>query len=93
MAVIRWHVLFSGRVQHVGFRYTAYYLARSLYVTGWVDNLPDGRVEMEAQGNPVQLQRLVAQLKAQPQIRVEHMEIEKIDPVPFERKFGVRGYH
>ena len=50
----RWHVVFAGRVQHVGFRYTAFYLARSLCLTGWVDNLPDGRVEMEVQG-PVAL--------------------------------------
>ena len=92
MAQARWHILFSGKVQHVGFRYTAYYLARGLYITGWVDNLPDGRVEMEAQGGPIQLQKLVAQLKAQPHIRIEHMEIEKIPVVPFERKFGVRGY-
>ena len=40
----RWHILFSGKVQHVGFRYTAYYIARDLGLTGWVDNLPDGRV-------------------------------------------------
>ena len=92
MALIRWRVLFSGRVQHVGFRYTAYYLARSLYVTGWVDNLPDGRVLMEAQGAPMQLQKLVAQLKAQPHIHIEHMEFQKLDPVPHERGFGVRGY-
>ena len=92
MAQARWHVVFSGRVQHVGFRYTAYYFARGLYVTGWVDNLPDGRVEMEIQGNPVQLQKLLGQLKSQPQIRIEHMDIEKIPVVPFERKFRVRGY-
>lgn len=92
MALVRWHVLFSGQVQHVGFRYTAYYLARGLYVTGWVDNLPDGRVEMEVQGNPVQLQRLVAQLKAQPHIRIEHIQLDKIPPQPHERKFAVRGY-
>ena len=30
----RWHVIFSGRVQHVGFRYTAYYFTRDLYLTG-----------------------------------------------------------
>ena len=91
--VARWHIVFSGRVQHVGFRYTAYYLARNLYVTGWVDNLPDGRVEMEAQGNVLKLRELVAQLKSQPHIRIEHMDLEKIDVVPWERRFSVRGYH
>ena len=90
---VRKHFYFSGTVQGVGFRYHAHNLARENGLTGWVRNLPDGRVEMEAQGNPVQLQKLVAQLKAQPQIHIEHMEIEKIAPVPFERKFGVRGYH
>ena len=88
----RWHILFSGGVQHVGFRYTAYYMARSLYLTGWVDNQPDGRVEMEAQGGVTQLRRLIAQLKAAPHIRIEHMDIEKRPLAPFERKFEVRGY-
>ena len=89
---IRWHIYFSGKVQHVGFRYVSTYLARELHITGWVNNLPDGRVEMEAQGNPIQLQKLLGQLKARPQIHIEHVEIEKIPVVPFERKFGVRGY-
>lgn len=92
MALARWHILFSGRVQHVGFRYTAYYIAKGLYLTGWVDNLPDGRVEMEAQGSPIQLQKLVAQLKSQPHIQIVHLEISKIEPVIFERRFRVRGY-
>jgi len=91
-SLARWHILFSGRVQHVGFRYTAHYLARGLYVTGWVDNLPDGRVEMEAQGAPLMLWKLVAQLKSQPHIHIEHVEIEKIDVRPHERGFSVRGY-
>lgn len=92
MALCRWHIYFTGSVQHVGFRYTAYYLARGLYITGWVDNLPDGRVEMEAQGNPIQLQKLLGQLKIQPHIRIEHIEVKKIPPQPYERKFSVRGY-
>ena len=88
---VRWRVYFSGRVQHVGFRYTAYYLARDLYLTGWVDNLPDGRVEMEAQGNVAVLRKLVIRLKSQPHIHITSMDITEIDPVPFERKFRVRG--
>ena len=88
----RWHVFFSGRVQHVGFRYTAYYLARKLYITGWVDNLPDGRVEMEAQGPVSQLRKLVVQLKSQAHIHIEHMDIEEIPALPAERGFRVRGY-
>jgi acylphosphatase len=44
------HVFFSGRVQGVGFRYTTRSIARRHPVTGYVKNLPDGRVELLAQG-------------------------------------------
>ena len=86
----RWRIYFSGRVQHVGFRYTAMYLARALYLTGWVENLPDGRVAMEAQGGVSQLRQLILKLKSQPHIHIEHMDIESIDPHPFDRGFRVR---
>lgn len=43
-------VLFSGRVQGVGFRYSAKTVATGFEVTGIVRNLPDGRVELIADG-------------------------------------------
>jgi len=45
------HIIFSGRVQGVGFRYTSYNIARRYQLTGYVKNLPDGTVEMTAQGS------------------------------------------
>ena len=50
MAKVRKHIYFSGQVQGVGFRYRATNAARANGLTGWVDNLWDGRVEMEVQG-------------------------------------------
>lgn len=47
---IRKHYFVNGRVQGVGFRYRAYYTAQSLGLTGYARNLPDGRVELEVQG-------------------------------------------
>ncbi len=44
------HVIFTGRVQGVGFRYTAHHIAGRYNVTGYVRNLPDGTVEMLIQG-------------------------------------------
>ncbi|MBE7496649.1 MAG: acylphosphatase [Verrucomicrobiaceae bacterium] len=44
-------VFFSGRVQGVGFRYSTKQIASGFDVTGWVKNLPDGRVALHAQGD------------------------------------------
>ena len=54
----------AGLVQGVGFRWSAARLARSLGVAGWVRNLPDGRVEIEAHGAPEALDRFVSRLES-----------------------------
>jgi len=43
-------ILYSGRVQGIGFRYTAKTMANGFEVTGTVRNLDDGRVELIAEG-------------------------------------------
>lgn len=53
----RLSVWFSGRVQGVGFRATVVSIARKFEVAGRVRNLPDGRVEMEAEGKKEELVR------------------------------------
>ena len=47
---MRLSVFWTGRVQGVGFRYTAESVALELGIVGWVRNLPDGRVEAVAEG-------------------------------------------
>ncbi len=56
-ANIRRTVYFTGRVQGVGFRFTACEVARSFGIAGFVRNLPDGRVEMVAEGEPGEVSR------------------------------------
>ncbi len=56
----RVHLLVSGIVQGVSFRYYTVEEARRLGVSGWVRNLADGRVEVEAEGDRVALERLLA---------------------------------
>ncbi|WP_395719496.1 acylphosphatase [Prosthecobacter sp.] len=48
------HVFYTGRVQGVGFRYSTKRIASGFDVTGWVKNLPDGRVELFAQAFEVE---------------------------------------
>ena len=87
----RWRIVFYGRVQHVGFRYTAMYLAQSLHLTGWVRNLPDGSVLMEAQGGVAQLRKLLIRLKSQPHLHIEKTDISVIAFREDERRFTVLG--
>jgi len=53
-------VFFSGRVQGVGFRYTALQVAKEFEVAGWVKNLADGRVQLEAEGTPQNVKSFIA---------------------------------
>ena len=52
----RMQIFYSGQVQGVGFRYTAKSVATGFEVTGTVRNLPDGRVELVAEGTREELE-------------------------------------
>ena len=56
-------VFFNGRVQGVGFRYTAMQVAREFEVSGFVKNLADGRVYLEAEGRAEEVAAYLAALE------------------------------
>ncbi len=89
MAEIRRGIVFHGRVQGVGFRYTAKYLARSLALTGWVKNEWDGTVRMEIQGREARIQKLLEGLNRSQYIVIEWMDMEEL-PLEPESGFRVR---
>ncbi len=70
------HVYVSGMVQGVSFRYYTMQAAAHLSITGWVRNLPDGRVEAFFEGEQEDLDRMLAWCREGPRsARVEHVEI------------------
>ena len=72
----RVNVVVSGRVQGVAFRAYTVDEARDLGVRGWVRNLPDGRVEAEAEGERPAVEALVAFCRrGPPAARVEAVEV------------------
>ncbi len=60
--MIRADVHYAGRVQGVGFRYTTQSLARRFDVTGWVQNLPDGRVRLVVEGASQEVEALLTDI-------------------------------
>jgi acylphosphatase len=62
-AVQRRTVYYSGHVQGVGFRYTTHSIARGRNVTGYVRNLPDGRVELVAEGAPREIDAFLQEVR------------------------------
>lgn len=69
------HLLVTGRVQGVSFRFFTEQWAHKLHVTGWVRNLSDGRVEAMAQGTDISLKALVTELHRGPK-RAEVHDIQ-----------------
>ena len=67
---IRVRALVSGRVQHVGYRYWAFEQAERLGLTGSVENLSDGRVEVVFQGMPECVNEMKERLKQGPSMAV-----------------------
>ncbi len=66
--MVRSHTIFSGRVQGVGFRFTAQRMANEQKLTGWVKNLPDGRVELMVEGSRPKIEHLLFKLSTRFQI-------------------------
>ena len=84
-------VLITGKVQGVGFRNFTQLNAKQLGINGYAKNLPNGKVEVVAEGNKAQLDALVALLKKGP--RYARVDSLHVDERPFTgeyKTFGIR---
>ena len=81
----------SGRVQGVGFRYFTEASAAREGLHGWVRNLPDGRVEIAAEGDAEALDRFERHVRhGPPGARVENVEVDHTVPDGRDIGFSVR---
>ncbi|MBI5424904.1 MAG: acylphosphatase [Opitutae bacterium] len=80
-------VFFSGHVQGVGFRYQTLQVAKGFEVSGHVRNLPDGRVQLEAEGEKGEVAAFVAAVE-------EHLAgyIRKVERVAARRPAQFTGF-
>lgn len=90
MAKVRKHIYFSGQVQGVGFRYRATNAARANGLTGWVDNLWDGRVEMEVQGELSGIREMIREIQNGSFICIEDYQMEDLPVTEEEWGFYAR---
>ena len=85
--IIRKHLVFSGIVQGVGFRWRARRAAEAVGATGWVRNDWGGTVTMELQGTKGQIDSVIAAIERGSYIRIEGLEAKTIPAEKNERGF------
>lgn len=82
----------SGRVQGVGFRWMTKMVADQLKIAGFVTNLDNGDVYIEASGEEPALQEFIGAVKASPSPsgHVDHVSEQAINPQPALSKFKIQ---
>jgi acylphosphatase len=84
------HVYYTGRVQGVGFRFMARELAEELNVAGWVENLPDGRVEIVAEAEEAALDDFLKKIYGCFSRYIHDVETEWLEAKGELKSFSVR---
>ncbi len=84
-------VYYEGKVQGVGFRYTTRNVARGYDVSGWVLNLPDGRVHLHAQGEADEVRAfLLGMLESELNSNIRKWEEHDVAPEKGLKGFEIR---
>lgn len=89
--MISMQVFFEGHVQGVGFRWSVQNIAKGFDVTGWVRNLPDGRVEAQVNGEEPEVRAFIDGVMQSELRALIHKHIEtKLEAPVMARGFEIR---
>lgn len=86
-------VIFEGRVQGVGFRYTCKDLAKGFEVVGTVRNLPEGTVELEVMGESEEVEGFINEIAEESPLahNIKGMHVTNIPPLDGVKGFSIVG--
>ncbi|SHJ48031.1 acylphosphatase [Pseudobutyrivibrio xylanivorans] len=85
--LVRYKMVFTGRVQGVGFRYKACNVANQYRLTGYVKNEYDGSVSVEIQGTEQEIYMFLKSMASDRYIVIHGLEKERIPVEEDERSF------
>ena len=90
MSQVAKHIIFVGQVQGVGFRFTAFHMANRYQLTGMVRNLPDGAVEMLAQGSSEEdIENCIRDIEESFAGYIRETRVEETQPNPQYKEFKI----
>ena len=86
----RIRVYYSGKVQGVGFRFTAEHLAKAMGISGWVENLKNGKVEIIAQAEEEVLKDYLKKIHDHFSPYIKDFEIKWLEFDEYLRDFEIK---
>jgi len=90
--MIALQVFYEGHVQGVGFRWTVRHIATGFDITGWVRNLPDGRVELQANGEESEVLAFIDAIKtSELASHIRRQQQSRLPTGPNVRGFEIRS--
>ncbi|MDD5292098.1 MAG: acylphosphatase [Candidatus Omnitrophica bacterium] len=90
MSKVQAHVIFKGRVQGIGFRFTAERIAQKTGVVGWVKNLPGGDVELVVEADKKTVDDFLDKIRNQFSNYIQDEEIETTTAIGKLDNFQIR---
>ncbi|WP_160692388.1 acylphosphatase [Clostridium sp. C2-6-12] len=89
--MVRYSILVDGRVQGVGFRYFTQVTASTLNLTGYCENLIDGKVQIEVQGLEENINLFISKIKQGNNFcRISNVKVVNIPVINNEKKYSIK---